>query len=187
MTIAGTASPYWDGTPGTETELNAHSKERIAVGAWETLIDSRPKVIATFNHNENALLGSTDDGSLRLWHDRKGLHYELDLPETTTGRDVYTLVKSKRLRGSSFHAKLGRSTWTREGNFEVRTVHEITAIKELGPVTIPHYRGGSNLAVRGWSLRGMSVQEYSMEDLDKERDEYYETQRRIAEARAFKL
>ncbi|MBM7770632.1 HK97 family phage major capsid protein/HK97 family phage prohead protease [Actinokineospora baliensis] len=100
--------------------------------------------IATFNHNPNAPLGRIGAG-LRVGEDERGGWYEVDLPDTSTGRDVAELVRRGVLSGSSFVFTVADhqadQTWTRDeatGDL-IRTVTRFGAIPELGPVLTPAY------------------------------------------------
>src|SRR5688572_16918348 len=57
---------------------------------------------ALFNHDPNMLLGRAGAGTLRLSTDARGLRYEIDIPDTTVGRDVATSIARGDLAGSSF-------------------------------------------------------------------------------------
>ncbi|HCD9836543.1 TPA: HK97 family phage prohead protease [Pseudomonas aeruginosa] len=57
---------------------------------------------AIYEHDNAALLGRVGAGTLRLHEDDHGLAFELDLPDTTLGRDVAELVKRGDLGGCSF-------------------------------------------------------------------------------------
>ena len=39
---------------------------------------------------------------LRLWTDQRGLGYEIDVPDTTAGRDILEYVRRGDVRHSSF-------------------------------------------------------------------------------------
>jgi len=82
-------------------------KERIASGAFDRVLATKPDVVALFNHNPDQVLGRTTSGTLRLNADKVGLAFELDLPNTTIGRDVYESVKRNDLNGCSFAFALG--------------------------------------------------------------------------------
>lgn len=58
---------------------------------------------ALFSHSFSDILGDTESGTLRILPaDDFGIPIEVDLPDTTLGRDVHELVRTKRLRGMSF-------------------------------------------------------------------------------------
>jgi HK97 family phage prohead protease len=67
-------------------------REMIMPGAFKDAIKNSD-VRALFNHDPNLLLGRTESGTLRIKEDKAGLRYDVDLPDTVTGRDVQTLIK----------------------------------------------------------------------------------------------
>lgn len=58
--------------------------------------------LALFNHDFRQVLGTTGNGTLRLTPDEFGVRVEIDLPDTSTGRDVAELVGRKYVAGMSF-------------------------------------------------------------------------------------
>ncbi|MFE5621730.1 HK97 family phage prohead protease [Streptomyces virginiae] len=118
-------------------------RERIVPGAGGPSLRQND-VLATFNHNVNALLGRTSAGTLRVGEDREGGWYEIDLPDTTAGRDVAEYLKRGDLRGSSFTFRVLDGGQRRADEDDPETglpVREITAMNvvEVGPVVNPAY------------------------------------------------
>lgn len=174
MKIGGTASVYFDGTPGTQYQLFENAFERINVGAWDSVIRSNPDVLALFNHDPNYPLARTPD-TLQLRADNTGLHYELTLPNTTAGRDLYALVEAGIVRGSSFGGLIGYARWQKENDKDVRVIHRFSALRDVSPVSFPAYSGTKA------TLRSDDVTR-----LIQERDLSYATQARISLARNWK-
>lgn len=58
--------------------------------------------MALFHHDFRLVIGNTENGSLRITSDDYGAKVEIDLPDTSTGRDVLELVGKKYIRGMSF-------------------------------------------------------------------------------------
>lgn len=58
--------------------------------------------LALWHHDYRHPIGNTDNGTLRIASDSYGLRVEIDLPDTTTGRDVAELVEKGYVRGMSF-------------------------------------------------------------------------------------
>lgn len=77
-------------------------RERIALGAFKRILATNPDVVCLFNHSDNAVLGRTTAGTLRLREDSRGLKFECDLPNTAAGRDMYESVQRGDLNGCSF-------------------------------------------------------------------------------------
>ena len=118
-------------------------RERIMPGAGGPSLRQND-VIATFNHDVRALLGRVSSGTLSVGEDREGGWYEIDLPDTTTGRDVAELLKRGDLRGSSFTFRVLDGGQRRADEDDPETglpVREITAmdVVEVGPVVTPAY------------------------------------------------
>ncbi|MFF0144625.1 HK97 family phage prohead protease/HK97 family phage major capsid protein,TIGR01554 [Amycolatopsis sulphurea] len=116
-------------------------RERVERGAGRESM-ARNEMLATFNHNVNAPLARTGAG-LRVGEDDTGGWYEIDLPDTSTARDLAELIRRGVVAGSSFTFSLpdARSdqewTETRDGGM-VRTLRRIDVV-ELGPVLNPAY------------------------------------------------
>ncbi|CUW30071.1 HK97 family phage prohead protease [Streptomyces reticuli] len=117
-------------------------RERIAPGAGMASLE-RNDVIATFNHNVDQVLGRRSSGTLRVGEDEHGGWYEIDLPNTSTGRDLAELLKRGDVKGSSFTFRVARGGQHRAGT-DPETglpIREITQmdVAELGPVLNPAY------------------------------------------------
>ena len=95
-------------------------------------------VLGLFNHEVGQLLGRSSAGTLRLSKDDRGLAYELDLPDTTLGRDVAVLLQRGDLKGSSFGFRTIKDSWS--GTH--RSLREV-ALRDVGPVTMPAYPDSS--------------------------------------------
>lgn len=120
--------------------------ERIAPGAFaKSLKDRRANFRMFLNHNTDTLLATSKSGALRLSEDERGLLAEADLPDTTAGRDLATLLKRGDVTSMSFGFIPVRETWVGEQFAEgsVRTLTEIRLF-EVSPVTgWPAYAGTS--------------------------------------------
>lgn len=78
--------------------------EFIRPGAFARTLSapSAANIRAIYEHDDKSLLGRVGSGTLRLHEDDHGLAFELDLPDTTLGRDVAELVKRRDIGGCSF-------------------------------------------------------------------------------------
>ena len=123
-------------------------RERIEPGAFDDVLDN--DVRAYFNHAPNFLLGRVSAGTLRLGVDEKGLRYELDIPDTTAGRDLKENMRVGNITQSSFAFTLGRDgdSWERneEGN-DIRIIHKVNRLYDVSPVSLPAYPSADNLAL----------------------------------------
>jgi HK97 family phage prohead protease len=89
----------------TTRQRDFEGTETIARGAFDDVLED--DVLALVNHDQAMLLGRTSAGTLRLAPDEHGLGFELDLPDTTLGRDTRALVARGDLAGMSFTAQVG--------------------------------------------------------------------------------
>jgi HK97 family phage prohead protease len=114
-------------------------KEKIKAGAFdEVLKDSDARALK--NHDPNLLLGRESSGTLRLESNSVGLKFEIDVPDTTTGRDTLEEVRRGDLAGCSFGFTVSEDAWMhKEGEKSERTILRIDRLFDVGPVTFPAY------------------------------------------------
>jgi len=60
------------------------------------------QVLALYNHDSSEVIGNNKNGTLRFTSDETGVKFEVDLPDTSTGRDVAELVGKGYIAGMSF-------------------------------------------------------------------------------------
>ncbi|WP_159702462.1 HK97 family phage prohead protease [Arthrobacter sp. 18067] len=113
--------------------------EQVDPAAFNKSIADQVRVLARYNHDDNHLLGTTDAATLRLEIDGTGLRYEVDLPDTSSGRDVAALAKRGDLVKSSFAFRTVSDDWglTPEG-FPLRTLLAVQLV-DVAPVNNPAY------------------------------------------------
>ena len=116
--------------------------EYIRAGAFNGV--DLTEVLALFEHNYASLLGRVDAGTLSLNVDDVGLHFVLDIPDTTLGRDVYNNVKLGNLKGMSFsfHLAKGGDEW-KQGEKPIRIINKIKSLEEISVVSVPAYKDTS--------------------------------------------
>jgi uncharacterized protein len=99
--------------------------------------DGWPHVMARYNHDDAALLGTSDAGTLRLSLDTVGLLYDVDLPSSRG--DVYELVGRGDVRQSSFAFIAIEDDWgVTDQGFPLRTLVSGRLI-DVAPVNTPAY------------------------------------------------
>ena len=139
-------------------------RERVAEGATTDSI-TRDDIRALFNHDPNLILGRNRSGTLRLSEDSTGLHYAVDMPDTTYARDLATAMERGDVTQSSFGFKTsgpeGDSWAEDEDGFPLRTLQKV-ALFDVSPVTYPAYTDStSGVGTRALELlaerRGLSV------------------------------
>ena len=141
--IGGLAAPY-----GVRAKLKGF-QETIKRGAFDRIVRSNPDVVCLFNHNPDCVLGRTSSGTMRIFADARGLHYECDLPNTQAGRDLHESIKRGDIAGNSFAFLLGDQDdeWSEEYDDEtrsrvvLRSIRNFKTLKDISPVTYPAYEG----------------------------------------------
>ena len=123
-------------------------REKIMPGAFDDVLKN--DVRAYFNHDPNYLLGRTSAGTLRLSVDEKGLRYELDVPNTTAGRDLKENLRLGNITQSSFAFTIGRDgdSWERnEDGADIRIINKVNRLYDVSPVSLPAYPSANDLAL----------------------------------------
>lgn len=115
--------------------------ERIAKGAFAETIAKRD-VRALWSHNLDLVLGRTSNRTLKVWEDEYGLAFELELPDTTLGRDAFTSISRGDVTGMSFGFDVAGKDqkWTRgeAGKPHIRTLLKVE-LYEVSPTAFPAY------------------------------------------------
>jgi len=119
-----------EGTPGKlsgyATKWNQISsdrggyRDRFSRESFANLGQEGVNVTAYRDHNYDIYLGQLSNGSLTLRSDEVGLWFDLDLPDTTDGRDTAFLVGRKDLKGMSFGYEPDSWEWDHSGEYHVR-------------------------------------------------------------------
>ncbi|MCW1985343.1 UNVERIFIED_ORG: HK97 family phage prohead protease [Sphingomonas sp. R1F5B] len=140
QTIQGYAAVF-----NSPAEIGDMFIEEIAPGAFTETV-AQADVLGLYNHDRSALLGRKSSGTLRLREDAKGLFAEIDLPDTTTGRDVAELVRRGDLKGMSFGFNVKREEWDDTGDVPRRRILQVD-LGEVSAVPFPAY-SDTTLALR---------------------------------------
>ncbi|GAK30213.1 phage protein [Weissella oryzae SG25] len=107
-------------------------------------------VLALYDHDYSNVLGRVTAGTLKLKVDAKGLYFELDVPNTTLGNDIYKQIKLGNLQGVSFGFSVddGGDSWSYQDGKPVRAVEQIASLKEISVVSVPAYEATTVQATR---------------------------------------
>lgn len=136
-------------------DIGGYFYETIARGAFtETL--KKADVRALVDHDSGRVIGRSASGTLRLSEDDTGLAVEIDLPDTSDGRDLAVQLERGDISGMSFGFRVTHDEWDETNDPPSRTIHAIDLI-EVSAVAFPAY-DGTSIAMR------------SLEDAKKERD-----------------
>lgn len=140
VTVAGYAATF-----GDVADIGGWFHEVIARGAFTNTLRTAD-VRAYFDHDSGRVLGRSSAGTLRLKEDDKGLHVEIDLPDTSDGRDVKTLIERGDISGMSFGFAVTRQEWDETVDPPKRTILEVD-LREVSIVSDPAY-DGTSIAMR---------------------------------------
>ena len=122
--------------------------ETIAPGAFRRTLNSDREIRMFVNHDSGQPLATTRNGSLRLSEDARGLRAEADLPDTTAGRDLATLIESGVVHSMSFGFSVPRGGDSFSDNGQTRELREVI-LHEVSVVTgFPAYPATSGATVR---------------------------------------
>jgi len=114
--------------------------ERIAPGAFAAALAKGADVRALLNHNPDVVLGRSKSGTLRLAEDGNGLAFDLDLPDTSAGRDLAVSVERRDIAEMSFgfSVQKGGDTWSKVGDRWLRTLLSVD-LYDVSPVAFAAY------------------------------------------------
>jgi len=140
-----------DGTlTGYIARFNSPSKdlgfiETLAPGCFYRSLTTGNDIVALINHDSNAPIGRTSNGTLQLREDNSGLAYSITLPNTSRANDLRELVKSGVVSGCSFGFIADDDTWgTNSAGYPTRTINACTLREVSVGVTFPAYNQTSS-------------------------------------------
>jgi uncharacterized protein len=131
MTFTGYASVF-----NSPSEDLGGFIEYVAPGAFKRSLQSRNEIKLLWNHDSGEPLASLRGGTLRLIEDTKGLKVEAQLPNTTRGRDVAELLRTKVIDSMSFGFNVMKDSWSADG--KTRTLESVR-LSEVSIVSWPAY------------------------------------------------
>ena len=121
----------------SETDIGGYFREVIAPGAFADTLKTSD-VRALVDHDTGRVIGRMSAGTLRLAEDDTGLRAEIDLPDTTEGRDLAVLLSRGDISGMSFGFQVRKETWDETGDMPVRTIQAVD-LYEVSAVAFPAY------------------------------------------------
>src|ERR1044072_676927 len=112
-------------------------RTRIAPGAFDRVVPG-DDVRLLVNHDTNLLLGRTKSVTLSLALDDRGLYFEGQPP--ATGFEQYIeAIRRGDMDGCSFSCDIDIDEWDFSGETPIRTINGISALYDVGPVTVPAF------------------------------------------------
>jgi HK97 family phage prohead protease len=136
-TISGYAATF-----DTESNDLGGFREIIRAGAFNRALSEGHDVVARAHHRSEHLLGRVSNGTLRLSIDKRGLRYEVDVPNTTAGRDTLEYIKRGDITESSFAFSVPKGGQKWEGKASdgmlLRELMDVDLV-DVAPVIHPAY------------------------------------------------
>ena len=118
MTFTGYASVF-----NSPSEDLGGFVEYVAPGAFKRSLQSRNEVKLLWNHDSGEPLASLRGGTMTLVEDNRGLKVTAQLPNTTRGRDIAELLRTKVIDSMSFGFNVIRDSWSNDG--KTRTLESV--------------------------------------------------------------
>lgn len=131
MTFTGYASVF-----NSPSEDLGGFIEYVAPGAFKRSLQSRNEVKLLWNHDSGEPLASLRGGTMQLVEDEVGLRVTAKLPNTTRGRDIAELLRTKVIDSMSFGFNVIKDSWSRDG--QTRTLESVRLF-ETSIVSFPAY------------------------------------------------
>jgi HK97 family phage prohead protease len=131
MTFTGYASVF-----NSPSEDLGGFVEYVAPGAFKRSLQSRNEVKLLWNHDSGEPLASLRGGTMQLVEDEVGLRVTAKLPNTTRGRDIAELLRTKVIDSMSFGFNVIKDSWSRDG--QTRTLESVRLF-ETSIVAFPAY------------------------------------------------
>lgn len=132
QTLSGYAIKF-----GDVTTIGDQFRERVDSTALEGVDMSN--TFALFNHDWSTPLGRAGR-NMNLTVDDEGLRVDLELPQTSTARDLSELVKNDIVGGMSFGFTIAEDTWSRsDEKMPLRTINRIDKLYEVTFTPVPAY------------------------------------------------
>lgn len=125
-------------------DIGGSFREIIAPGAFKMSLDN--DVRALIDHDTGRVIGRTKSGTLRLKEDAHGLAVEIDLPDTTDGRDLSVSLERGDISGMSFGFSVRHDEWDETNDPPTRTIRAVE-LYEVSAVAFPAY-DGTDIALR---------------------------------------
>ena len=126
-------------------------REIIRKGAFADSLENGADVRALFDHDTGRIIGRSGAGTLRINEDDTGLAVEIDLPDTSDGRDLAISVERGDIDGMSFGFNVKEDRWThKDEGLDERELLKIELF-EVSAVAFPAYPD-TTIAKRSFEL-----------------------------------
>lgn len=113
--------------------------ETVLPGAFSRSLREGDDVRALVDHDASRIIGRSAAGTLRVREDAKGLAVEIDLPDTSVGRDLAVSLRRGDVSQMSIGFRTREDRWThRDDGTELRELIDVELF-DVSAVTFPFY------------------------------------------------
>jgi len=165
----------------SRTMIGDWFEEEIAPGAFTGTLKNAD-VRALVDHDTGRVIGRSSSGTLRLNEDDKGLFVEIDLPDTTDGRDLAVQLDRGDISGMSFGFRVLTEIWDMTEDMPIRTIVE-AELFEVSAVAFPAYPD-TEIALR--SLENARNEKSHKDDERKQHDQAGYLKRKAEQEQRFR-
>ena len=146
--LAGLAAVYGQWSEPLIDKQQRRYRERIDADAFVDSLISAGDLMLLWQHDDRYPLARTRNGTLQLWSDRVGLHFEAQLADTRAGSDAVAAVAAGLVGGASiaFADASVDTAYDAQQKMWLKTLRR-ARLTEISLVTMPAYRGTS-VAIR---------------------------------------
>jgi HK97 family phage prohead protease len=137
--IQGYGALYYDGTSGTEYQLDDNLFERFSKGAFDRPLAEKQNIEVRYNHSQDYVLGDTSN-TAEVKVDERGLRYSVPFDSNDPDHaKVKAKIEKHLIKGSSI-AGVPVYRFDRENGKDIAWVVSMKTIRDLGPVNSPAYK-----------------------------------------------
>lgn len=162
VTFSATASLTGNTLSGVAHTFGARAKQgsgyvEFTPGSFNKAL-RKADIRAFINHNTDLLLGRQSNGTVNVSAKADGLHYDIELPDTTYAADLKVLIDRGDLNEMSFGITPGKYE-TRRVDGALVTFHtEVADIFDISPVSLPAF-GGTTVQLHSQRNDNMNLSE----------------------------
>ena len=162
--------------------------EIIEPGALSRTLSEGRNIRALVEHDRRALLASTQAGTLKLTDTDAGLRVEIDVAETSYGKDLLYLVQRGEIRGMSFAFRVAKGgqkfipVGERGATKPTRVISDLDLFEVTATAT-PAYEA-TDIAKRSIDANDALAEFLGETDGDPDRPNYRAARRRLYESLA---
>jgi uncharacterized protein len=156
-------------------DIGGMFKESIAPGAFKKTLQEAD-VRALVEHDPMAVIGRNKAGTLRLNEDEQGLAVEIDIPDTSVGRDLLVSLR----RGDKSQMSFGFTVNKADDDYEENTrILRDVSLFDVSVVTYPAYPTTTAQVRSAFQASGVKISDIEVKEPSNEFNALDETVRKI--------